>query len=490
MSRATSLGLAVVGGGTALGVLADALLRATPLGLNVFLWVVALAAVAGALLAWQRPGTGGARIRLVVPLLVFAALLVWRDSPWLAALDLLAVGVAVSLAVARTPQARLAVAGLTDYASAVVGAAWAALAGAALTLFDEIRWSELPRGRRSQRLAEVGRGLAIAGPLLVVFGGLFVAADAVFEELVRGLAPADVGTPLGHVLVSALWAWLAIGVLRRLLLPRDDEPAPFAEPGARRVTVGSLELGVALGLVDLLFLAFVLVQLRYLFGGAERVESQTGLTYAEYARQGFFELVVVAALVLPVLLVADWALRRDARRRTIVVRALAALLIVLVFVVMASALQRMRLYQRAYGLTELRVYATAFMLWLAVVVAWTGVTVLRGRRERFAFGALVTGFVAVLALNVLNPDALIARTNVERARTGAEIDFRYLGGLSDDAVPTLVAALPRLEPGVRSRLAANLLARRSEDDWRTWNWSRSRADALVADRRLALEATR
>jgi Domain of unknown function (DUF4173) len=230
--------------------------------------------------------------------------------------------------------------------------------------------------------------------------------------------------------------------------------------------------------------------LRYLFGGNARVETQTGLTYAEYARQGFFELVAVAALVLPVLLVADWALRRERPRHAFVFRVLAGVLVALLLVVMASALQRMRLYQRAYGLTELRVYATGFMLWLAVVVAWASATVLRGRRERFAFGALVSGFAAVLVMNAVNPDALIARTNVERSRTGAEIDLRYLEGLSDDAVPALVAALPQLDEHVRRRLAANLLARRSDDDWRTWNWSRAHADALLAERRLALEAIR
>jgi Domain of unknown function (DUF4173) len=489
MSRATRLGLALVGAGTVLGLAADALLRETPLGLNAFLWIAAFAAVAAGLVHSQRRALSGGRAWLVLPFVGFGALLLWRDSHWLAALNVFGVVVALSLAVVPIGGFRLRVSGVTEYVVAGLSAFGAAVGGAALTLFDEIGWRELRRGPGSERLAQVGLGLAIAVPLLLLFGGLFVAADAVFADLVRDVAPADVGTPLVHLLVVAAWAWLAIGLLRRLLLP-EEEPAPFEEPRPRTVGLGPVELGIALALLDLLFLAFVLVQLRYLFGGSELVRSETGLTYAEYARQGFFELVAAAALVLPLLLIADWALRRNHPRREWVFRVLAALLVVLVFVVMASAFERMRLYQRAYGLTELRVYATGFMLWLAAILVWACATVLRGRRELFAFGALVAGFAAIFTMNALNPDALIARTNVDRSRSGAEIDFRYLGGLSDDAVPALLEALPELEPGIRGNLAENLLARRSDDDWRTWNWSRSRADLLLDEKRLALVAMR
>ncbi len=146
-------------------------------------------------------------------------------------------------------------------------------------------------------------------------------------------------------------------------------------------------------------------------------------------------------------------------------------LILLLFVVMASALQRMRLYQREYGLTELRVYVTGVMIWLAVVFVWAGATVLRGRRQLFAVGALVSGFAAIVTINVVNPDALIARTNLDRPR----LDLPYVMNLSDDATPELVKALPTLKPEQRMELAAELASRRESSDWRTWNWSRYRA---------------
>ena len=121
---------------------------------------------------------------------------------------------------------------------------------------------------------------------------------------------------------------------------------------------------------------------------------------------------------------------------------LAGALLVLLCVVMVSALQRMRLYQREYGLTELRVYMTGTMIWLAVVFVWAAATVLRGRRQLFAVGALVSGFAAIFAVHVINPDALIARTNLDRPK----LDLPYLTNLSDDATPELVEALPTLDP--------------------------------------------
>ena len=113
----------------------------------------------------------------------------------------------------------------------------------------------------------------------------------------------------------------------------------------------------------------------------------------------------------------------------------------------------MRLYQAEYGLSEQRLYPTAFMGWLAVVFVWFCLTVLRGHRERFAFGAMVAGFLLVATLHVINPDALIARTNLARARAGHIFDARYAARLSADAVPELVAGLPDLNPQDRCTLA-------------------------------------
>jgi hypothetical protein len=470
MSTQTRFGLGLLGSALFLGLLGDELLRATPLGLNAFLWVTALAAVVVALARWRGAPLTGGRRWMIPTLVLFSALIVWRDSRVLVALDLFAILVALSLGALRSPRP-VHRAGLTDYVVGLAHASAAAGSRAATMMQEDIEWKELPRVEGSRHAVAVGRGLMLAAPLLFVFGALFVAADSVFQDYVQAAVP-NPSNLLLHLALIAVFAWVSAGLIREYLVKSEPVDASV-EPWFR---LGGTEMTVVLALLDLLFLAFVLVQLRYLFGGASLVEERTQLTYAQYARHGFFELVTVAALVLPLLLVVDWVRRRDNPRRDRVFQVLAGALILLLFVVMASALQRMRLYQREYGLTELRVYTTGVMLWLAVVFAWTAFTVLRGRRDLFAVGALVSGFAAILAVNIVNPDALIARTNLDRPK----LDVPYLMKLSDDATPELVKALPGLEPNLRKQLEFELQNRQSpKSDWRTWNLSRSRAQKAL-----------
>jgi hypothetical protein len=458
VSERTRLGLGILGVAVALGILGDLLLRQTPWGVNWALWAGAAIVAATAL---ARNGSLPRRVPLFAAA-CFSGALAWRASPELAALDLLAAGGAAALA--AMPSLR---AGFLAHLLAPTRLAGDAAAGPLPVALNDVAWDDVPRGRLGEHGRSVTVGLVVAAPLVFLFGGLFFAADAVFEDLVRDTF--DIGDPLVHLAVFALWTWIACGILRHLLLLRD----PFAV--ASRWSVGATEVAIVFGALNVLFALFVLIQLRYLFGGQEHVLETTGLTYADYARRGFFELVAVAALVLPVVLVGD-ALARPRR----LFRWLAASLIALLAIVMASALQRMRLYTDAYGLTELRVYTTAFMLALAVVFAWALVTVLRERRGPFAVGTAVIMLASVGALNVLNPDALIARVNLDRhLEDGRKLDTFYLGGLSADATPTIVSRLDELDETQRRSLLVWLDS--DEGDWRTWNWGRARAARALED---------
>jgi hypothetical protein len=344
-------------------------------------------------------------------------------------------------------------------------------------------WGSRPR----RDAAVVGRSLAITAPLVVAFGGLFIAADAVFESRANDLLVVDLSGLRSHFFWFIGTAWFAGGLLWAGVAVKMPEGVVVDLPESRRLQ--TIEVIVVVGSLVVLFGLFVAVQVRYLFNGEGPVESSLDLTYAQYARHGFFELVAAAALLLPVLLAIDWALARH-RTTQVAFRALAGVLLLLLSVVMLSAFERMQVYKDAYGLTELRIYVTAILLWLGVVFAWFAATVLIGRRDRFLAVTIVTAVAAFIALNVLSPDAMIARTNTARAAEGKEFDAQHAALLGPDAVPDLVDALDQLSPADACIVADALLDRwRNEtQDPRGWNYARAEAIEAVRDNEARLEA--
>lgn len=457
----------VVGLGAGFGVLGDVLFHDSAVGLNAVLWIGTLA-VAG----WQAQRRSSRPAEALPVLLAtgtfFAACLAWRASPFLRFWDVAAVA-AVVVTIAVQLRGALRSAHIIDYGRGVLDVA-GDLAAGPIPLAAAAPWSVSGGARR--RAAAIATGLVLAVPVLLVFGSLLAAADPAMEAFVRGLFAWDLETVVTHLVTFGVTAWLAVGGLWRLVLARAER---VDSPSAPWKTFGSVELGIPLGGLALLLAVFIGLQTRYLFGGEPFVRS-TGITYAEFARRGFFELVACCALVLPVLVGARHLVDRRVRTSVEGFRALAATIPVLVGLVMVSAFARMRLYVGMYGLTEDRVYATAFMFWLGAGLVWFVLTEFGDRVERFATGAVAAGFVLLAGLNAVNPDAVIARVNLGRSASRVELDVGYLARLSTDALPTLAARWPTLDRAARCALRTAVeRASRDRGDWREWTWSAWRA---------------
>ena len=476
-----------------LGVLGDYLLRGggQP-GLGFGIWVAAIV-FALEMLSRQRGHEWTPTQRLlVVPILFFGEALAWRDGEFLIVLNIAAgilAAAVLSASLYHGDAWDATRAKMRDYIEACFDT-WLGAAGGAVPLLmaASAERSPAPLSARRQTVRALARGLALALPLLLLFGALLMSADPVFERLVTRALSFDVETMLSHAFVTLVLAWPVAGWLRGTLLARTTvitatRPAGF--------TIGLVETSAVLGALDLLFAAFVAVQARFMFGGDALVRATAGMTYAEYARRGFFELVWVVLLALPVILVSHGLLRRESPRAERVWRALVGAMLVLLGVIALSAMLRMRAYVDAYGLTVDRVYASTFMAWLVLVFVWLALTVVRGRPRRFAIGALVSGWTVLALLDLAGPDAVVARANLARLRETGKLDGPHLATLSAEAVPHALAALPLVTPEARCSMATTLIDRwydRPAADWRGWNRSRANARAQVATRVGELKA--
>jgi hypothetical protein len=261
---------------------------------------------------------------------------------------------------------------------------------------------------------------------------------------------------------------------------------------AAPVRLGRVEATVVLATLVGLFGAFAIAQLVALSASGRHVITTAGLTYAEYARTGYVQLMAVSAITLAVLLTVRAATGDSSRAgagggATFVAPSLAA--VALTLVIVGVALHRLGLYEHAYGFTMLRVMARAFALWLGaafVILAASLAGVGPGRRW-LTSAAVAAGLVALLGLNLVNPEAVVARHNVHRA---VRFDAGYLSTLSDDAVPALVAALPRLDPTRREAVRAAVCSSAPGPRFHGWaSANRARHDADAARRRVCPERT-
>ncbi|WP_234361489.1 DUF4153 domain-containing protein [Plantactinospora sp. BB1] len=336
----------------------------------------------------------------------------------------------------------------------------------------------LARTSRSGRGPAIGRTLVsvlVSIGLLVLFGLLFSSADAAFAGLVDRLLPELSGaTVFRWVFVFGAVGAALLGAAYVLAAP-PDLTGMASGPSRRRLR--RAEWVLPIGLLVVLFAGFVAVQVTTLFGGSDHVLRTAGLSYAEYARRGFWQLLAVSLLTLLVIgAAARWA-PRESRADRALIRILLGGLTLLSLVVVASALFRMDVYADAYGATRLRLLVAVCEAWLGLLFLLVAVAGVRLAARWLPGVAVGTAVLALLALAVANPDRLIAEHNVDRYQRTGRIDVDYLTGLSADAVP----ALDRLPGELRDCALWQYEDDLPPDDWRETNLARIEARRIIAE---------
>ncbi|MFB7475727.1 DUF4153 domain-containing protein [Kitasatospora sp. NPDC056184] len=357
-----------------------------------------------------------------------------------------------------------------------------ALPGLLWQLVPALGWARKGlRGRGAvgrDRVVPVLKGVAVAAVLLAVFGGLFASADAAMADVLGSLVPSlELGEFPFRAALFVLGLATALGFAHIAAGPRRWDRTPV-RPGRAR---GRLEWALPLGALNLMFGAFAVVQAMVVLGGGESVLERTGMSRSEYARQGFWQLLVVTLLTLVVVAVAKrWAPRgTEADRR--LARLLLGALCLLTLVVVASALGRMWFYVDASGLTTLRLWVLAVELWLGVVFLLLIASGLTPSADWLPRAVVLSAALAAAVYGLIGPDALVAEQNVARFERTGQIDLRNVRSLSVDAVP----ALDRL-PGDYRTCALNVvvpdLAQIGSTPWYAASLAGARARDILAER--------
>jgi hypothetical protein len=416
------------------GLVADQWLRVGTFGLAAF---ITLAFTALSLMFAGRLMTLESRA-LAVGAILFGAWLMVRASPWLLWPDLVMSFALLGLAASLSVRGSLMDLGIAELMARSIHGMMHAAAGAAF-IFKPLRRMRMRLGV----VAPLARGLLIAAPIAILVAGLLAAADPVFASFFN--LNFDLGQLMTDVVFVAIGSLVAAGLLR------FAAAEPITRVDGPTWRLGSTEGLVVLSVLDAIFATFAAAQALAATGAAGETLRTAGITYADYARSGFFQLLWVAGITAVVLILFSRITGFTERRTKRAFLVLAQVAIVLTVLIVFVAFRRLSLYEEAYGFTMLRLYSHIFAVWIAIVFLFLAAeTAGLFPRRRWLVGATsISAMALLLALNLVNPEAIVVNLNIDHSRITHKMDPQYLAELSSDATTTLLANRSRVDQLIR-----------------------------------------
>ncbi len=437
------------------GIAFDNILRSECVGIGVSLAIT----IASVGVLANRPQCTRQRVVLTVLALAFGLCLSLRTSAWVVA-PTFAMTVTLLL-LATSPSRTSGFVRIRDIAGRVAGLRDGPVVFARDTIDRAGPILASVRSHKHRSIRTV-RGFGVALPLVAIFGWLLQSGDAVFAKSLSFRVP-SLGPLVSHVVLVSVGCITIASVMSSSFATVLAGPPPDDRP-----RLGITEAVISLASICILFVVFAVVQIVAIVGGSEHVRRTTGLTYAEYARSGFFQLLAVSVLTLAMIGVFRFLVGREGKnsRRMLL---LCRLVAVLAFGIVVVAYRRMSLYENAYGLTMRRlvphivivVIGMTFVL-LFVSLSFESRLAHLARDSSSSWLVPAVGVVCIVALigvNVVNLEALVARSQLarsEESRGGSSPQGeprKELFGLGPDALPTVLTWLKEHPEATRNNTA-------------------------------------
>lgn len=324
-------------------------------------------------------------------------------------------------------------------------------------------------------------GLLAAIPLTIIVGNLLISADDNIERLFKQLTlniSDDAATIIFELLITIP---ISAGLFAIFFAANDTEHFPtqkdidYENKFSHLRKIPNLGLYVSVTPICLLYLLYIISQTTYFCSAFFGILPDSGMTYAQYARRGFFELCAIAVINLIVLLILMFCSNKSGKNRPLSLKIYGSLICLFTLFIITTAIAKMVLYINAYGLTQLRLFTAWFMVLLAVIFV---VLLVRQFRELPTSKILVTGFVVLFGILCFSrPDALIASYNISRYENGTlrELDVRMLCSLSDDTYAVMLNHADTIAAAEKEKYFTEKLTGRYSDykydSLQTWNIS-------------------
>ena len=349
-----------------------------------------------------------------------------------------------------------------------------------------------------ENLNRIGKALLITIPIIIVVLLLLMSADQIFEGMFDKilLSLGEVLSIKGTVKLVSRLAIILIAFLicGGFIINLVEDNTLFNKEDEKRETVikfENLTINMILTILNIIYLIFSVIQITNLFMQRSNID---GFSYSEYARQGFFQLMVVSFINFIILIIANINKKEKTKGQIIYNKTMSLFIVIFTIIIIISAIYRMYLYQEAYGYTYLRIFVD-FILITEILISVPIIIKLLGKNiDILKTGIIITSFMYVV-LNFMNIDNFIAKANIDRYFNNPEnsnFDIKYLCNLGTDATMQMTRLLNAKEEEIVKRTEDYLYKQRvwlnsEEMNWQEYNISKKQAKEIVNNKNINIE---
>lgn len=280
------------------------------------------------------------------------------------------------------------------------------------------------------------KALLIITPIIIVIIILLSSADMIFKNIVQTIidipnnffSKATYSNFIKRVLLGIIIYLYISASINYLLFHQQKE---IEEPKAERKDPHTIKL--LLLVLNIIYFIFDIIQIKSLF--LHSVSSN--INYAEYARQGFFQLMLISIINITIILITKKYKEKNSKKDKRYINAMSITMVGLTFIIIISSFLRMNLYEAQFGYTLLRllVYITLFTEIILLIPTIMYIIKPKLNIVKAYICIIITSYTII---NFLNIDNIIATRNIQRYDKKADIDINYLMNNKTDNIPTLV----------------------------------------------------
>ena len=345
--------------------------------------------------------------------------------------------------------------------------------------FKEIKNGILPK-EKGQKKSKINiKPFLIIIPVVLIVLYLLSSADSifgsVFTNIFKVLGRIKISDAIVEIigriiLIILLFSYIA-GTLYYLTKKYSKEDNTVLD---NKIKIEDKTIKTLLTILNVIYIIFDIIQITALI--FKKIPAN--MTYANYARQGFFQLMLVSIINLSIILIAKNSDKKSSRKY---INIMSYLMILLTLIIIISSYLRMNLYSTAYGYTLLRLLVY-FTLITEVILLIPTIAYINNPNIKIIKYYMIIIVTIYTLINFTNMDVLIAKKNIELYKENDRIDIDYLMNYSTDNIEELINLYPKVKKEPDRLALRNYLIDMYKNEkipFQEYNISRNKANNLL-----------